>query len=111
MIANELTKLFNQRYISIELTIVIVYCMLYPANYVDLSRSKPNLVSSSDKIPINLILQFFLDNLLILVIGGIQIIFFKLISFRFPTNHQNFVDLCAITNISVFIIDEPLHGY
>jgi len=58
-----------------------------------------------------LILQFFLNNLLVLVIGAIQIIFFKLISFRLPTNHQNFVDLCAITNISVFIIDEPLHGY
>lgn len=28
-----------------------------------------------------------------------------------PTSIQDFVDLCSISNISIFILDETLHGY
>jgi len=28
-----------------------------------------------------------------------------------PTSVQDFVDLCSISNVSIFILDETLHGY
>jgi hypothetical protein len=35
----------------------------------------------------------------------------RILSFRFPHKYDEFVDLCAFTNISLFIFDESLHGY
>lgn len=34
----------------------------------------------------------------------------RLISRFFPTDCDNFVDLCSIANISVIFFDSPLHG-
>ena len=45
------------------------------------------------------------------VIGGIQYFMKRLLSFIFPLPYHNFVDLCSIANISVFIFDERIHGY
>ena len=28
-----------------------------------------------------------------------------------PLPHENFIDLCSISNISIIIFDESLHGY
>ena len=35
----------------------------------------------------------------------------KLLMTWFPTKVQEFCDLCAVSNISVYILDENVHGY
>lgn len=34
-----------------------------------------------------------------------------IITLRFPTPIQQFTDLCAIANISLFVFDKQYHGY
>ena len=35
----------------------------------------------------------------------------RLLNIWIPTGVQDFADLCSISNVSVFILDETLHGY
>lgn len=44
-------------------------------------------------------------------IAAVQYLMKILLSFIFPLPYQNFVDLCSIANISVFIFDQRIHGY
>lgn len=86
--------------------------LLYTSNWDTLSLAMPSDSNSvNPHIPSNKVLQFFLDVICVLIIGVPQIIFFKLVSIRLPTEHQNFIDTCAVANISVFVLDAPLHGY
>ena len=45
------------------------------------------------------------------MIGYTQFLLRKILSTWLSTPVQNFIDLCAISNISVLILDEFLHGY
>jgi len=64
----------------------------------------------NSNVPTNSTLLWFVDVFIVWVTGMAQILWFKLISFKFPSDHQNFVDLCTVANVSVFVLDEPLHG-
>ena len=68
-------------------------------------------IDTSSSSPVSPILRFFLTSFLLLVIGYTQYIIKKLVSTWFPTDVQNFTDLCSVANISVFILDQSLHGY
>jgi len=46
-----------------------------------------------------------------MIIGFVQYLIKRLFSFLFPLPVHNFVDLCSVTNISVFIFDQRIHGY
>ena len=35
----------------------------------------------------------------------------RVLNIWIPTSVQDFVDLCSISNISIFVLDETLHGY
>ena len=62
-------------------------------------------------IPINPVLRFFLVSFLFVIISYTQLVIRKVISTWFPTSSQNFVDLCVVSNISLLILDDSLHGY
>jgi hypothetical protein len=57
------------------------------------------------------VLMFFLFTLVFMVSGVILYLFRYIISFLFPLKYVNFVDLCSVANISVFMFDEKFHGY
>lgn len=61
--------------------------------------------------PTSPVLRFFLTTFLLLIIGYPQYIIKKLLSTWFPTDVQNFTDLCSVSNISIFVLDQSLHGY
>ena len=65
-------------------------------------------ISSS---PINPILRFLLSSSLFLVIGYGQFVLKKMGSNWLPLKVQEISDLCSITNISIIILDQSLHGY
>ncbi|CAG9329728.1 unnamed protein product [Blepharisma stoltei] len=113
-VSNELNEIQASRYINIEFTLIFTLLFLSGIGWEELGSAQPNLHTdegSYTKSPMNMVLRFFIDSFLILVIGYTQFIIRKIISTWVPTQLHNFVDLCAITNISVFILDDALHGY
>jgi len=44
-------------------------------------------------------------------LGFVQYLSRYILKCVFPFKSEDFVDLCSITNISVFIFDQDLHGY
>ncbi len=67
--------------------------------------------SEKAKSPDSQVLYFFLSVLLMGVIGFVQYLSRYVLKFLFPLKSEDFVDLCSITNTSVFIFDQDLHGY
>ncbi|XP_033124785.1 meckelin-like isoform X2 [Anneissia japonica] len=58
------------------------------------------------------VLRFAMATTLYLVIGSFQWIFFTFIYERFVENSlQNFVDLCSMANISIFVLANHKYGY
>ncbi len=63
------------------------------------------------KTPPNYILKFFLTSFIFILCGVGHLLFVKTFQFLIPQKKGSFVDFCTIANISVFILDSPLHGY
>jgi meckelin len=63
------------------------------------------------KTPSNYVLVYFLTSFILVLCGIGHIIFVKIFQFIIPQKKASFVDLCTISNISVFILDSHLHGY
>ncbi|XP_071959676.1 meckelin-like [Antedon mediterranea] len=58
------------------------------------------------------VLRFAMATTLYLVIGSFQWIFFTFIYERFIENNlQNFVDLCSMANVSIFVLANRKYGY
>lgn len=114
MIANEFAELQSCRYISIELTLFFLLFFLKGLSWEDLARAQPNMSvneTGSSLIPVNMVLRFFLTSFIFLIIAYVQLVIRKVMSTWFPTPVQNFVDLCVVSNISILILDDSLHGY
>ena len=43
--------------------------------------------------------------------GVIQFVLVRLLQLWLPLKKTEFLDLCSVANISVFLLDEMLHGY
>ncbi|MEE4247263.1 MAG: hypothetical protein V2I33_17760 [Kangiellaceae bacterium] len=101
------------RYVNIKWTLIILLLMLHGGDMVRLSYGRPGMEIKEDGTdsPVNPILRFFVAGFLILGLGYFQIVSRRILSTWFPTRFSVFVDLCSISNISVFIFDELLHGY
>lgn len=114
MVTNEFAELQSSRYISIELTLFFLLFFLKGLSWEDLARAKPQMTVADtgiSMIPFNPVLRFFLTSFLFLIIAYVQLILRKVMSTWFPTSLQNFVDLCVVSNISLLILDDSLHGY
>nr|XP_019574373.1 PREDICTED: meckelin isoform X1 [Rhinolophus sinicus] len=72
-----------------------------------LSRSPPSYIA-----PYSRILRYAVSTILWLVIGIIQIVFFAVFYERFIEDKiRQFVDLCCMSNISVFLLSHKCFGY
>jgi meckelin len=114
MVLNEFAELQVIRYVSIELTLLFLLLFLKGVSWEDSSRAKPILTVGDvgiTLIPINPVLRFFFTSFLFLVISYVQLIIRKIISPWINTPARNFVDLCVVSNISIAILDDSLHGY
>lgn len=113
-VANEVNEIQSARYINLEFTLIFALFFLSGLGWEQLGSAQPNLNTDdgrNTKSPMNPVLRFFVDSFILLVIGYTQLVIRKIMSTWIPTRIQNFVDLCAISNISIFILDESLHGY
>ena len=64
-----------------------------------------------DKSPVNFILRNFIVGIIILSSVAIELCLARLLQIWIPLKKQEFMDLCSVSNISVFILDGLLHGY
>lgn len=64
-----------------------------------------------DNAPINFVLRNFIAGIMVLSSAAVQLILVRLFQIWIPLKKQEFMDLCSVSNISVFILDGLLHGY
>jgi len=111
-IANEYNELQTVRHVSMELMYFVFGCLMYGADLENLAAVQPNMNTTIDStVKTNFILKYFLSVFLLFVIGCVLYGIRKAISLWVPTPIQDFTDLCSISNISIFILDDNYHGY
>ena len=64
-----------------------------------------------DGSPINLVLRNFIAGIIVMASVSVELVIVRLLQIWLPLKKQEFMDLCSVSNISVFILDELLHGY
>jgi len=67
--------------------------------------------SRSPYSPENYVLRHFVGTFILLSSGLGHLLISYIFQVCFPFNQQEFIDLCCVSNISVLILDESLHGY
>ena len=75
---------------------------------------KEQMVPSDDLLeeaPTNFILRNFIAPIIVLACVSIELVLVKLFQIWIPLRKQEFMDLCSVSNISVFILDDYFHGY
>lgn len=110
-VANEYNEMQNMQYVSIEFTLFWFTFFMVAEGWEKWSAHDPDFNEDVEDSLLNHYLKFFLNVIILLIIGAIQYLMKRLFSFVFPLDYHNFVDLCSITNISVFIFDQRIHGY
>ena len=61
--------------------------------------------------PINFVLRNFIAGIIVMASASIELVLVRLLQIWLPLKKQEFMDLCSVSNISVFILDGLLHGY
>jgi meckelin len=111
LVANEYNEMQNAQFISIEYTLLWFVFLMYGEGWENWSAQDPDFNDDIQDSLKNEYLKFCITVILLLAIGGIQYAMKRLFSFLFPLPMHNFIDLCSVTNISVFIFDQRIHGY
>lgn len=59
----------------------------------------------------NPVLAYFIISFLLITISLLQVVIRKLLKIWWPLPEEEFMDLCCISNLSIFIFDQGIHGY
>jgi meckelin len=110
-VANEYNEMQNSQYISVEYTLLWFNYFMVGEGWEGWAAQDPDFNEFVTDSWINHYLKFSIICILLLSIGFVQIMMKRIFSFLVPLDMDNFVDLCSITNISVFIFDQRIHGY
>lgn len=108
---NEYNELAEQRWVMIDLTLIFTGFFLKGLDWSSLSKNAPYIKLDVTHVQDNMVLKFFLDCSVMMIIGCVSYIIRRLMSRFEPTSVENLIDLCYISNISIFILDSPFHGY
>ncbi|CAD8175227.1 unnamed protein product [Paramecium pentaurelia] len=111
LVANEFNELSTVRTVSVEWTLIILGFVLIGLGFQKRFIESPDLIETQPYVPENPILKYFLVQFVYLMIGLGQLILRKILNIWQPYPYENFVDLCTIANVSIFILDDNLHGY
>ena len=109
--ANELNELQTQTYVSVELTLLVYTYLMQAEGWAHWSNYDPAMNSTKTASPRSQILYFFFSVCLLAILGFLQYVGRHMLKCLFPLKSEDFVDLCAITNTSIFIFDQDVHGY
>ena len=111
-VANQFNQLQKQRTISIQFCFCWLIMLWYyqEIHWKTYSTSVPN-IAYVESSPDNYVLRFCIATFVLFIAGITQYIVVRLLQLWLPLKKIEFLDLCSVSNISVFILDQSLHGY
>ncbi len=109
-VANQFNALQSKRTISLYFSFCWFILFYYRCKWYTREKQVPN-IHDTYNAPVNFILRHFLASIIVITAGAIQIIIVRFLQLWIPLKKQEFLDLCSVSNISVFLLDEKLHGY
>jgi len=112
LIANEWCEMQTERHTDVDFTLMFLLFFLKGLKYINLATPQPEENDLSDDDP-NIVLRFFVICFFYFLVVLGQVIY-KALMYRFDSDPlDTFADLCNLSNISVFILDELdlLHGF
>jgi meckelin len=109
-VANQFNELQKKRIISLSFCF---FWLVFMWGYLrwDLNVNAIPSTKVALKSPDNYILQHFLSSWILIMAGIGHIFFSRFFQLWIPLKKQEFMDLLCVSNISVFILDQSLHGY
>mmetsp|Transcript_12006 Transcript_12006/g.41630 ORF Transcript_12006/g.41630 Transcript_12006/m.41630 type:complete len:1071 (-) Transcript_12006:2610-5822(-) len=108
--ANEWCEMQECRHTSIEFTLMFVLFFMAGLNLQNLDSPQPDVQNLSTTQP-NIALRFFVYFIWYAIVVIFQLVVVKLMYHFLQDPLDTFADLCQLSNISTFILDEYLHGY
>ena len=109
-VANQFNALQSKRVISLYFSFCWFILLYYKCKWSYRETQVPT-TKRHHHSPVNFIIRHFLSSIIIIGSGAIQMIVVRFLQLWIPLKKQEFLDLCSVSNISVFILDEKLHGY
>lgn len=110
-VANQFNELQKKRYISFAFSFFWVVFTWWYLDWGLTTQSIPGAYNRAKNSPENYVLRHFVGTFVLLCSGVGHLTFNYLFQLCIPLCKQEFVDLCCVSNISVFILDQSLHGY
>lgn len=109
-VANQFNALQSKRCISVFFCFCWFILFYYRISWVnrELHVPRKNFVEYA---PSNYLIRHFLASVIVMGAGVIQFVLVRLLQLWLPLKKTEFLDLCSVANISVFLLDEMLHGY
>lgn len=110
-VMNEMNELQTYKVISVEVVLIWTSFFMVGQGWVYASQYQPTVNFNNTRSPESYVLAYFLFTLVIMVTGVTLYLLRYIIAFLFPLRYMDFVDLCSVANVSIFIFDEKFHGY
>ena len=109
-VVNQFNELQKKRIFHFYFVFCWIILLYYRCNWYRREQQIPadKLV---DEAPVNFVLRNFIASIIVLASCSIELVLSRLLKIWIPLKKQEFMDLCSVSNISVFILDELLHGY
>ena len=109
-VANQFNQLQKERIFHLYFGFCWIVLLYFRSNWY----RREHMVPDDDKLdeaPINFVLRNFIAGILVMASVSIELVIVKLLQLWIPLKKQEFMDLCSVSNISLFILDDYLHGY
>ena len=109
-VANQFNQLQKERTFHLYFGFCWIVLLYFRCNWYRREHAVPR-DDRLDEAPINFVLRNFIASIIVLASVSIELVVVKILQTWLPLKKQEFMDLCSVSNISVFILDEYLHGY
>lgn len=100
-----------KRLSSVEFTLLFTGLFLEGLDWSNLKYMIPNSSVTAISSVSNPVLAYFIASFLLITISLGQIVIRKLLKIWWPLPEEEFIDLCCLSNLSIFIFDHGIHGY
>lgn len=110
-VMNELNELLTFKVIHVEVLLIWGTFIMVGQGWEYASLYDPKVRLSDTRSDESYVLMFFFFTIVFMVTGVILYLVRYAIVFLYPLDYMNFVDLCSVANVSLFIFDEKFHGY
>lgn len=108
--ANEFNELSVVRVVNIEFTLIAMGFFMAGLKWDQLQAEMPEMTTNTRNVQLNYVLGYFMNTFMFFVIGLVQILINRIMVCKLPMKIQEYMDLCTVANVSIFILEDDLHG-